>query len=756
MSVQIKQKVDKNCWPPKQTKDFIPLVLIQHQNQRTMQLAIKRAEYYQSDNINEIFSAVGGDQPPPSKRHKLENHESLVNAVSTSKITQDVSEILASLENINSLKFILIEGAPGIGKSFLLKEIAYQWGKRQLLQRFKFVLLVCLRDPFIQQLSSIEELLLSFCKRHLHARTITSACSNYLFHNDGKDLAFLLDGYDEFPRHLHQNSLIADILNREVLPNCGIVVSSRPHASVYLQEQADVRVDILGFTEADRKRFIQQALKGQPKKIQELTNYLDCHLSINRLCLIPFNIAVLVFLYNHGNTLPKNSTELYEHFIFLTIYGNLIRSGLSLKNSISSLDNLPTPCNRILKQLSKFSLESLHKHKLIFTQDEIESACPDIVNSPEAVNSYGLLQAIEHFGVAGTTLTFNFTHLSIQEFLAAHYISQLPPADELKLLKEKFWSSHLVNVFTFYVALTNGQHSSFKEFLSEGDSTIVISEKFLTDQLKCFLLIKCFYEAGDMNMCHCIEEAKTFDYRRNKRIELTDSRLLSLNNLECIAFFLTHSVHKQWDEGINFYRCYIQDQGIHILHHRLVGAGITITKLWLDCNGLTSSSSPLISDIVVSCKVKVLWIDGNEIVGEDENLYGMLGDPSSELELLHMSDTKLSPAGAIKLFTALSTSNKLKVLWITLNNISDAACSTIAAILKDNISLTKLNLGGNPISVKSGQLIVKALQHNTTLEELVLPEYTEDERSTIIPLVEIVNQIREIVKCQVKFNVTFW
>ncbi|XP_065892676.1 protein NLRC3-like isoform X2 [Dysidea avara] len=755
LNKQIKQRVEKDVWPPNQSKEFIPLVLIQHQNQRTMLVAIKRAEYYQSDYIDDIVSAAS-NQPPPSKYRRLQGHEPFQKVITTSKVTQEVSDILAPLEKDDNPKFILVEGAPGIGKSFLLKEITYQWGKGLLLQGFKFVILVILRDPFIKRLSSIEELLLSLCKGDLNAKTTASACSDYLFHNDGKDLVFLLDGYDEFPQNLRQKSLIADILNREVLPFCGIIVSSRPHASVYLQEQADVRVDILGFTEADRKQYVQQALEGQPEKIQELTQYLDCHLSINSLCLIPFNIAVLVFLYKNGHILPKNSTDLYERFIFLTICGNLAKLGNSLVSTIPDLGNLPEPCNRIVNQLSKLSLESLNSNKLIFTQDEVEAACPGIISTPGTINGFGLLQTIEHFSFTGKTMTFNFVHLSIQEFLAARYITQLPPADELKVLKEKFWSSYHVNVFAFYVALTNGQHSSFKEFLSEGDNTVSISEKFLDDQIKCFRLFQCFYEAGDNNMCRCIEEAKTFNYKNTKMIELTDSRFMSLTNLECVAFFMTHSVYKNWEGGINFYRCYIQDPGIRMLHHKLVGSSISIRKLFLDCNGLTSSSSSLISDIAVSCKVKVLWIDSNEIVGEDENFYGMLIDPSSKIERLHMSDTKISSAGAIKLFTALATGNKLKELWITSNDISDEACSTIATTLKDNTSLTKLNLGGNPISAESTRLIVKALQLNTTLEELVLPEYTEDERSTIVPLVETVNQIRVIRECQVRLNVKFW
>ena len=36
----------------------------------------------------------------------------------------------------------MIEGAPGIGKSVLLCEIAYRWGKQQLLQTFTLLLAV--------------------------------------------------------------------------------------------------------------------------------------------------------------------------------------------------------------------------------------------------------------------------------------------------------------------------------------------------------------------------------------------------------------------------------------------------------------------------------------------------------------------------------------------------------------------------------------------------------------------------------------
>ena len=79
-------------------------------------------------------------------------------------------------------------------------------------------------------------------------------------------------------------------------------------------------------------------------------------------------------------------------------------------------------------------------------------------------------------------------------------------------------------MFAIYVALTKGQHLPFKEFLSGGNDEIIIADQFLSDQLKCLRLFRCFYEAGDEKMCKAIEAAETFNYRKSRRVELTDTR----------------------------------------------------------------------------------------------------------------------------------------------------------------------------------------------------------------------------------------
>ena len=762
-NVRERLNTDEETWPPDQPKNFTPLVVIHHQGQHSMKQATAMAQVIQTGDINEITS-LSNNQSVPKHHPKLFSHESLQEVLDSSTVTKELTEILAPLEQSKDPQFILIEGAPGIGKSVLLKEIAYRWGNKQLLKTFKLVLLVCLRDPTIQQVASVSDLLQHFCEGSRRAKEIAVACHDYLSNNKGKDLVFLLDGFDEFPFELQKTGFIAKILKRKSLPNCALVVSSRPHATVHLREKATVRVDILGFTEIERNLFIQQALKEQPQSIKELTQYLEDHFTISSLCVVPFNMVVLLFLYKQGVPLPNNSTELYNHFICLTICRHLAKYGHSLDNTITDLTNLPDPCNKIIQQLSKFSLEALNNNKLVFIFDEIKESCPDIVVIPGAINGFGLLQAVQNFGLTGKTITFNFLHFSIQEFLAAYHITCLSPGDELKLLKEKFWSDIHFNMFAIYIALTKGQRPSFKQFIKpsigqqiEGfvsGKKVTISNQFLDTHLKCIHLFRSFSEAGDKEICRSIESAKVFD---NKMINIQNARLSPID-VECVTVFLTCSSHKEWKE-LNLRGCLIQDYGIHILHRGLIHCDVTITTLRLNWNCLTESSSSAISDITIRCRVKVLIINGNETVSADARLYSIISDPSSMLKELYMNYTKLSSSAAVSLFTALSEDKNLRILYISNNDITDEACDAIVVAMKKNTSLIELSMYDNPISGECAHLIVQALLHNRILQLLYFNyTYPQDIKERIILTAKEVNMKRELESCdcQVKLKLKFW
>ena len=743
INVQTRFTVDESTWPPGKPAHFTPLLLIYNKSRRTPEQVQAMAEMMRAGDIGKVAMVTGGE--PAIKHDKLDDHKKFHKMLDTSKATKEIEEILAPLDKESA--FILIDGAPGIGKSMLLKEIAYRWGKKQLLQNFELVLLVCLRDTSLQQIKSVGDLLQLFCKGDENATQIVSACAQYLFANGGKTLTLLLDGYDEYPEHLQKSSLIADIIKRQVLPLCGLVVSSRPHASQHLREEATTRVDILGFTETEREHYIKQALPDQPHKVEELTQYLHQQPSVDSICFSPFNMVILLYLYKLGIPLPTNATELYHHFICSTISRHLSKFG---KHNITDLTNLPDPYNTIIQQLSKLSLEALNSNKLVFTLEEITAACPDIAAIPGAINGFGLLQAVQHFGLYAKTMTLNFIHFTIQEFLAAHYISHLPPNEELKVIEANFWNNIHFNMFSIYISLTKGQRSAFKQFLSDGNEAIAIADKFLKDQLKCLQLYKCFYESGDHTLCNTIERANIFHHRAIRlRGTLTGS------DMECISLFLTSSFNKEWEE-LNLSYCHIQDKGLNILYRGLRHySNITINQLVLTINGLTTQSSSLISELTVKCKVKQLWIEGNDTIGEDQQLYSMLYNTSSVLEVLIMWDTQLSSRAATDLFTAVKDNNKLKELHIDYNAITDDACDAITTALKNNNCLVKLSMYDNPLSSEAIVNIIQCLKVNDTLQLLGLPECPEDIQENIRSLQEIVNNKRESRGCQVKLEIKF-
>ena len=77
------------------------------------------------------------------------------------KESHEISDIFKPFQNeddyITDPKLILIDGAPGMGKTTLCKEIAHQWANKKLLKDTKMVFLVFLRDPAMQKINDLKD-----------------------------------------------------------------------------------------------------------------------------------------------------------------------------------------------------------------------------------------------------------------------------------------------------------------------------------------------------------------------------------------------------------------------------------------------------------------------------------------------------------------------------------------------------------------------------------------------------------------------
>ena len=547
-----------------------------------------------------------------------------VNFTRTSKQTKDIAEIFKPIECQSTSDFvipktILIEGAPGVGKTVLCKEIAYQWATKQLLLDKSVLFLLMLRNPGVQKLKSLFELA-EYCCRNPNA---TKAMEQYLYSTQGSNLVIIFDGYDEISDNVRQHSLIADIINRTVLPKRTLVISSRPLCTAHLHHNVDCRVEILGFTNSDRQNFIQESLRDVPEKVPILQEYLNENSIISTFCYIPLVMTILLCLFKASIKLPETQTELYQKFICHTIMHFLKKSGSITYpiKSVRNLSDLAQPYRETIEKLAKVSFTLLAEDKIVFTTDDIRRICPNLNVASKGCIELGLLRVAQHIDVEETNpvTSYNFLHLSIQEYLAAWHISSLSFFPHTRILQRTFWNPMYFNTWIIYMGLTKGKNSAFLYFLSGKVTTFVfnrytrkfiISNHILHEKVKCLYLFQCFMEAKNDDMCAIVG-----NFFEDLIIDLSNQTLLP-KDVNILCFYLLRSKNSEWHK-LNLSGCNIGDIGCSIMNKSLIignkHSNFFLQVLDLSRNHLTSNSAAAIIDLVQSFKVVELNISDNPL-----------------------------------------------------------------------------------------------------------------------------------------------
>ena len=245
-----------------------------------------------------------------------------------------------------------------------------------------------------------------------------------------------------------------------------MVITSRPSASACLHREVEFRIEILGFTDDDRKMYIQRAFNNDHEKIDRTFTYLEKNPFVNSLCYIPLNMCILICLLRGPaqNELPKNQTEINNRFICMTV-SKYFKKEEKRDINILSLSDLQAEDMEQIKELAKLAYDLLGNDKIVFD-------CTDINTNSHLFsknrNGLGLLKAVEHFNFADNCdqVSFNFLHFSFQEFLAAFHITMSSDTEQTKIMQEKFWDDRYQNMWIMYFGLTKGNLFPLIHFLS--------------------------------------------------------------------------------------------------------------------------------------------------------------------------------------------------------------------------------------------------------------------------------------------------
>ena len=626
-----RHSASREDWPLFQPKHFTSVALIHHKRGHSRKKDIEFIAGYQH-------------------RGQISLLEPLVD-VNVSHTSKGFFEIFDKIESTNRFpNTVLIEGAPGIGKTTLCKEIVYQWSTQKLLNDKKLMILVFLRDPKVQSICSLKDFIKAYCN---HTEKCNDKIEEYIKSNAGKDVAIVLDGYDELPENIRADSesFFVELVHRKCkeLLHSTIAVTSRLNVSVELRDIVDRRVEILGFTENNRKEYIRQALENNGESVEKLTRYLDINPAINAYCYIPLNMTILLCLFKEGGEdaakLPATQTEINKKFICITISRFIKKRGKANEDwGIPDFNHIPIDYKLTFNELCRLAFDALQNDKIVFTKNEIKDSCKYLARS-ENWNGLGLLKAVEFCSLTENVknTSFNFLHLSLQETLAAYHITMLQTKRQSSLLQRYVLDSRYFNTWILYVGLTKGHSFAFRHFLSGNSlkiSTFVssilkknatISKKLIDNRVICLHLFQCFSEAENDDMCQYIGQLL-----RDGEIDLSGQALNPVN-VHTLGLFLDRSFKKNW-KLLNLSNCFL---GTQEFEHLFIfcNNNTNIDCLNLSYNNLMQSSASILANFFVIWKVKIILMYSDDI---DKELY----DDVIQSSLMQFSKLDLVPSYA--------------------------------------------------------------------------------------------------------------
>ena len=393
-----------------------------------------------------------------------------VDVIKEKKCPIDINKIAANLPVGDLEKVVLVEGAPGVGKSTFAWEFCRRWERGEIAQQYDLVLLLRLRDARISQAKTLKDLI---CHS---SNDICEAVVKELESSLGVNVLIILEGFDELPDACRtEPSLFLELINGQLQPLATVMVTSRPWATRDLHKQYKHRmfqhIEVLGFTKEQIKSYTASSLSEE--EASGLDEYLGKHHQIQLCMYIPLNCAIVVTVYQEclstGNTLPSTLTELYTTLALTLLFRHLCGTPkYKTVNRVETFTELPSEVYQQFSDLCKLAYSGISTSsdqvKIVFTEADLP---PDFNN-----NNLGLMDSVYEFYVTQNSVSsHNFLHLTFQEYLAAVHISKMQPAERLEHF-DRHNEGKLRVVLRFLAGLTNLKDvvtSKFTDLLNEPD-----------------------------------------------------------------------------------------------------------------------------------------------------------------------------------------------------------------------------------------------------------------------------------------------
>ena len=651
------------------------------------------------------------------------------------KTAMELSE-LGVMGDSSRPQVVLIEGAPGVGKTTFAWHQCRQWAEGKLLQDYSIVLLLPLRDNNIRQISSLPGFF-----RHSRGQ-VREEVSRRVAESGGKGCLIWLEAWDELPDHLRlSDSLFTQLIRGLQLPAATIFITSRPWATRDLLETVGDRMsqdtELLTLAKEEVEMVAIRSQTSSDSRFDFL-QFIESNPVIRAAMYTPVSAAIVEQVFKSApHNPPTTVTQLYSAFVLMRLEQHLSEhpkySDMNIK--VRTLADLPKRVLEDLQRLCGLAYEGVSQQKIVFS------------SLPEGVSTLGLLQTVPQVYNEGEgRVSYNFLHYTVQEYLAALHLSHLQPYQLISITDTNY--RRLVTGYgrSYYEAT---QFRTTFQFLAGITKLESFPVAYLSDLLEkdADTTYRWLYESQNQSLLTSVLGSGERWLRLSYSATTTD--------YFAAGYCLAHS-NCTW--RIRLFS--VDDVAMEFLNkgcsHQLPQTGISSQLVSANFGGgsitaegvrhfLTIPNSLLqhIQDLNLS--LNNLDRRGCELLAE-----GVQRMPC--LERLDLSRNEgIGCGGTVQLVSSLHSS-KLRELRMNRTGISDPDFDCVARYIHSTTSLEVLRIGWNEISVESVDSLCRALSANSSVRMLNM----SDCHLTTSHCVCLGQLLRHPIHCQIEKLYLSW
>ena len=340
-----------------------------------------------------------------------------------------ITEILQFDTDRKDRKFVLLEGAPGSGKSTYARDLCRLWAEDRIGEEYDLFIMIPLRMLKSTDCSDISDLLGSFG----FPETLKEAAVKEISAHNGSKVLFLFEGWDECPQNC---AIVHKIVDGHVLPASSIIITSHYNSAGELYKKIDRRIELAPFSPSDRKAYIEKYFDSEEKSdslISLLTNNPD----LESLCSYPMMLSMICFIHHNDECKALSTTTgVYDGFLCLVVNRYLREKKECSESEVEAAsDVLKYTSLSGFHQYTKLALKGVQTHKFAFENEDLKKwdIQFDLTRDWERTGIVLKYIQVNKKGCEG--ISYQFLHDSMQCFLAALEMSEYTTDEQLQILK---------------------------------------------------------------------------------------------------------------------------------------------------------------------------------------------------------------------------------------------------------------------------------------------------------------------------------